>query len=223
MRADISKLQRDLGTTTIYVTHDQVEAMTMGDRVAVMNAGVLLQADAPQRLYDEPANLFVAGFIGTPPMNLLGADVHVENGSVALAVGEQRIELSDAVLNRYPGVRGAAGRRAVLGIRSDDLHLARNRPELPTFTATLQLVESLGSQSMAYFKVDAESLRTDADDEAELQPEVDAEGVTATRPNLVAAFAARDALSLKLDDRVPLAVDVAQVHVFDADSGAPLR
>ena len=75
MRADISKLQRDLGTTTIYVTHDQVEAMTMGDRVAVMSQGVLQQVDAPQRLYDQPANLFVAGFIGTPPMNLIEADV----------------------------------------------------------------------------------------------------------------------------------------------------
>src|SRR6187401_1866628 len=91
MRADISKLQRDLGTTTVYVTHDQVEAMTMGDRVAVMNQGVLQQVDTPQRLYDQPANLFVAGFIGTPPMNLIEADVSVEGDSVMLLIGGQSL------------------------------------------------------------------------------------------------------------------------------------
>src|ERR687888_328758 len=87
MRADIAHLQRELGTTTIYVTHDQVEAMTMGDRVAVMSQGVLQQVDTPQRLYDHPANLFVAGFIGTPPMNLLAATVHADNGRVELGLG----------------------------------------------------------------------------------------------------------------------------------------
>src|ERR671937_1448935 len=87
MRADIAKLQHELGTTTVYVTHDQVEAMTMGDRVAVMSRGVLQQVDTPQRLYDHPANLFVAGFIGTPPMNLLEATVSASNGDVSLLVG----------------------------------------------------------------------------------------------------------------------------------------
>ena len=87
MRADIAKLQHDLGTTTIYVTHDQVEAMTMGDRVAVMSLGVLQQVDTPQRLYDTPANLFVAGFIGTPPMNLIQADVSTQNGTVSVTLG----------------------------------------------------------------------------------------------------------------------------------------
>src|SRR5438445_192986 len=104
MRADIAKLQHDLGTTTIYVTHDQVEAMTMGDRVAVMSLGVLQQVDTPQRLYEQPANLFVAGFIGTPPMNLVEADVATHNGTVAVKISGQEIELSDATLARYPGV-----------------------------------------------------------------------------------------------------------------------
>src|SRR5688572_9232358 len=121
MRADISKLQRDLGTTTVYVTHDQVEAMTMGDRVAVMNQGVLQQVDTPQRLYDQPANLFVAAFIGTPPMNLIQAGVTTSNGTVTLTVGEQTLPLPDAALSRYPAVRGYAGRPIVLGIRADDL------------------------------------------------------------------------------------------------------
>jgi multiple sugar transport system ATP-binding protein len=222
MRADISRLQRDLQTTTIYVTHDQVEAMTMGDRVAVMSGGVLQQVDAPQRLFDNPANLFVAGFIGTPPMNLIQAGVRTENGAVTVGVGDQQLPLADQTLSRYPGVRGYAGRQVVLGIRSDDLHPTRNRPELPTLHATLELLEALGSQSMAYFRVDAETMRTDSDD-LEDEVEEDAEGVTAGRPNLVATFAARDALGLKVADDIPLGVDVAMVHLFDAETGAPLR
>ena len=225
MRADIAKLQRDLGTTTIYVTHDQVEAMTMGDRVAVMSQGVLQQVDTPQRLYDEPANLFVAGFIGTPPMNLLEASVAVEAGSVSLAVAGQRLALSDDALARYPRVRGYDGRPVVLGVRSDDLHPAATRPELPALTAKLELVEALGSQSMAYFRVDARAVRSGAGgvEEAIEEEEGAGEGVTAARPNLVASFAARDALGLRIEDDVPIAVDVAHAHLFDADAGEPLR
>jgi multiple sugar transport system ATP-binding protein len=100
MRADIAKLQREIGTTTIYVTHDQVEAMTMGDRVAVMNFGELQQVDAPQRLYDEPANLFVAGFIGTPPMNLLEGIVNARNGDFSFTLGEQQLPLTGEALAR---------------------------------------------------------------------------------------------------------------------------
>jgi multiple sugar transport system ATP-binding protein len=96
MRGEIARLQHELGTTTIYVTHDQVEAMTMGDRVAVMSGGELQQIDTPQRLYDEPANVFVAGFIGTPPMNLLLARVEVDSGVVSLVLGDQRFELPAA-------------------------------------------------------------------------------------------------------------------------------
>src|SRR4051795_6224203 len=145
MRADIAKLQHELQTTTVYVTHDQVEAMTMGDRVAVMNQGVLQQVDTPQRLYEMPANLFVAGFIGTPPMNLIQADVSTQNGTVSVTLAGQCVELSDAVLKRYPGTRGYAGRSVVFGVRSEDLFLAEERPDLPTIHASLQLLEALGS------------------------------------------------------------------------------
>jgi len=182
MRADIARLQRELGTTTIYVTHDQVEAMTMGDRVAVMSDGVLQQVDAPQRLYDAPANLFVAGFIGTPPMNLIQAQVQQQNGTIALAVGDQALTLADQTLARYPQVRGAAGQPVVLGVRSEDLYPARNRPELPSLTAELQLLEALGAQSIAHLKVNAPVLRLHAahtdDEEEEIE---EGEGVTATR------------------------------------------
>jgi multiple sugar transport system ATP-binding protein len=223
MRADIAKLQRDLETTTIYVTHDQVEAMTMGDRVAVMNHGVLQQVDTPQRLYDMPANLFVAGFIGTPPMNLLEASVVAQNGSVSLALADQRLALTNEALARFPSLRGHDRGSIILGVRSDDLHLAQTRPDLPVLTAKLELIEALGSQSMAYFRVGARAIRTDLEDVEDAVEESEGEGVTATRPNFVAAFPARTALGLRIEDDVPLGVDLAEVHLFDSDSGAPLR
>jgi multiple sugar transport system ATP-binding protein len=223
MRSDIAKLQHDLETTTIYVTHDQVEAMTMGDRVAVMSQGVLQQVDAPQRLYEQPANLFVAGFIGTPPMNLLATTVVAEDGAVALSIGEQTLALSDATTRRYPGVRGYGGRDVVLGIRSDDIYLAQARPDLPALTASLQLVEALGSHSMAYFKIDALVVRAGELAEEAEEAAAEGEGVTASRPNLVATFSASDAAALKLADQVPVAIDVANVHLFDPGTGEPLR
>jgi len=224
MRADIAKLQHDLGTTTIYVTHDQVEAMTMGDRVAVMSLGVLQQVDTPQRLYEQPANLFVAGFIGTPPMNLVEADVAARNGNVSVKISGQDVPLSDATLKRYPGVRAYAGRSIVFGVRSDDLYLPKERPDLPSLSASLQLVEQLGSHSMAYFKIDAHVIQAGAGGiEDVVEEEGDAEGVTASRPNLVASFTAVEAAALRLGDEIPVAVDVAKVHLFDADTGEPLR
>src|SRR3954453_20748779 len=113
MRADIAKLQHELGTTTIYVTHDQIEAMTMGDRVAVMSGGILQQVDTPQRLYDFPANLFVAGFIGSPPMNLLEATVAV-NGGVSIDLAGTKLDVPDEALAAYPKVRGYDGRSVVV-------------------------------------------------------------------------------------------------------------
>jgi multiple sugar transport system ATP-binding protein len=220
MRADIAKLQREIGTTTIYVTHDQVEAMTMGDRVAVMNFGELQQVDAPQRLYDEPANLFVAGFIGTPPMNLLEGTLMTDNGDLSFGLGEQRLPLTAGALARYPGARGRDGQSVVVGIRAGNLHPPRSRPDLPTVEARLDLVEALGSESMVYFRIEAAVVRpAGADDEEEAEPA--GEGVTATRPNLVAAFPPD--VKLTLGESVPLAVDVDKIHLFDRETGAPLR
>jgi len=221
MRADIAKLQRDLETTTIYVTHDQVEAMTMGDRVAVMNQGRLQQVDTPQRLYDNPANLFVAGFIGTPPMNLLAATVASTDGTVNLKLGGQHVPLSDESMRRFPEVRGREGRSVVLGVRADDLHRADRRPELPAIKAGLELIEALGSQSIAYFRVDAMVIGVD-DDLLEEQ-EADGEGVTAARPNLVASMPAEEAIGLRAGEQVPLAIDTKHIHLFDAETGEPLR
>jgi multiple sugar transport system ATP-binding protein len=220
MRADIAKLQREIGTTTIYVTHDQVEAMTMGDRVAVMSAGELQQIDTPQRLYDVPANVFVAGFIGTPPMNLLEATVMARNGDFAFGLGDQELPLSGEALTRYPGCRDRTGQKVVVGIRAGHLHPAGQRPDLPTLDARIDLVEALGSESVAHFRIEAETVRP-LDLEEEEEPEPDGEGVTSTRPNLVAAFPAD--VQLKLGEQVPVAVEVDKLHFFDRETGAPLR
>jgi len=218
MRADIAKLQHDLGTTTIYVTHDQVEAMTMGDRVAVMNGGVLQQVAEPQRLYDQPENLFVAGFIGTPPMNLLEVRVS-SNGGVSIELGGTTLEVPDQALKAYPGVRGYGGRTVIAGLRSQFIHPASERADLPTIEARIDLVEALGAESIAYFRIEAKAIRdVEVGQEAE---EGRAEGAVGTRPNLVAQFPAH--IALRLGSSVPVAVDVGRLHFFDAETGDPLR
>ena len=134
--------------------------------------------------------------------------------------------LSDRAAKRYPGVRAYDGRSVVVGVRADNLHLARVRDDLPTLGARLELLEALGSQSMAYFKVDAPTVRPgidQVDEELEADEEEGGEGVTAARPNFVASFTAEEAVSLRLDEEVPVAVEVGQLHFFDEETGAPLR
>ena len=121
MRAEIAKLQSDLGTTTVYVTHDQIEAMTMGDRVAVMRKGELQQVAAPQELYDKPLNLFVGGFIGSPAMNLVEAKLERANGGLAAVAGGERIVLGDETLSARPALKDYEGQEVILGIRPEDL------------------------------------------------------------------------------------------------------
>jgi len=219
MRAEIAKLQHELGTTTIYVTHDQVEAMTMGDRVAVMSMGVLQQVDHPQRLYDEPANLFVAGFIGTPPMNLFEGTVRIAGDDVSVTLGPATLPVAPVCVQRYAAVRGEDGRAVVVGIRAEDLHPASARPDYPTVDGSVELVEALGSGLMVYLRIDAESVRpagAEAVEEAE-----GAEGIVAARPNLIAHFPPR--LDLRLGETVPIAIDTAGLHFFDRETGAALR
>jgi multiple sugar transport system ATP-binding protein len=220
MRADIAHLQRELGVTTIYVTHDQVEAMTMGDRVAVMSKGHLQQVDAPQRLYDRPENLFVAGFIGTPPMNLLEATASA-NGSVSIDLGGNKLAIADQALALYPRLREYDGRKVIVGLRAGDLHPAQGRDDLPQMSARVELVESLGGESMAYFRVDTRQIKAEEAEEEEVLASDSAETVVGARPNLVASFPAH--VQLKLGDEVPIAVDTKNLHFFDEATGAPLR
>jgi multiple sugar transport system ATP-binding protein len=218
MRAEIGKLQHELRTTTIYVTHDQVEAMTMGDRVAVMNMGVLQQVDTPQHLYDEPFNLFVAGFIGTPPMNLFDGVVHA-NGGVSVSIGGSTLPVADVCVARYRGISGADGREVVVGVRAEDVHPAGSRPGLPTIDGRIELVEALGSGLMTHLHVDAEQVRPEGTEEPELPEEAESELVM--RPNLIAHFPPR--LDLEIGDTIPLAIDSAGLHFFDKQTGAALR
>jgi multiple sugar transport system ATP-binding protein len=220
MRADIAKLQRELKTTTVYVTHDQIEAMTMGDRVAVMNKGVLQQVDAPQRLYDRPENLFVAGFIGSPPMNLLEAQVSA-NGGVSIDLGGNTLPIPDAALANYPKLREWNGRNVIVGLRAGDLHPAQGFDQLPQITADVELVESLGGESMAYFKVDARQIKAESSAAEEELENEDEASVVGSRPNLVASFPPH--VQLRIGDRVQIAVDAKNLHFFDEGSGAPLR
>ena len=206
MRAEIGKLQHELATTTIYVTHDQVEAMTMGDRVAVMSMGVLQQVDTPQHLYDEPFNLFVAGFIGTPPMNLFEGTVHTNGGGVTVTIGSSTLPVAPVCLARYSGVTHADGLEVVVGIRAEDVHPASARPDMPTLDGRIELVEALGSGLMAHLHIDAQQVRPEGAEEVELPEEGDSAVVA--RPNLIAHFPPRLDLQHRRHDpdRPPLSV-----------------
>src|SRR5262245_4890910 len=164
MRAEISRLQRDLGVTTIYVTHDQIEAMTMGDRVAVMRKGELQQVAEPQELYDRPVNLFVGGFIGSPAMNLLEATLVRRNGGYAVQSGSQTVSLNAETIAAQPGLSSYEGKLVVLGVRPEDLEdaaLATDTPPDRRIRGEVTLREALGSEIMVHFTVDANAALTE--------------------------------------------------------------
>ena len=164
MRAEIAKLQSDLGTTTVYVTHDQIEAMTMGDRVAVMRKGELQQVAAPQELYDRPVNLFVGGFIGSPAMNLVEAKLERANGGLAAVAGGEKIVLGDETLSARPALKEYQGREVILGIRPEDLEdaaLAVDATSDRQLSGEVELTEALGSEVMVHFTIDAQPAMTD--------------------------------------------------------------
>jgi multiple sugar transport system ATP-binding protein len=223
MRAEISELQNNLGVTTIYVTHDQVEAMTMGDRVAVMRKGELQQADEPQELYDHPVNLFVAGFIGSPSMNMLEATLVSENGGLKVKSGSQEIALSEQTLAQRPALRSYEGREVVLGIRPEDLEdiqLAGESAHGGRLKGTVTLREALGAEIMVHFSVDAPPAVTE--DVKELAEDVgEADRVAAqaeqTSTVLVGRFGARS--RVKVGDEIDVAVDTRQLHFFDPETG----
>ncbi len=158
MRAEIAALQRELGVTTVYVTHDQIEAMTMGDRVAVLKDGYLQQVDTPQNLYDHPVNVFVAAFIGSPSMNLFEADLHLSGDVGTVTLGSHVIAFSSECLVKAPRLRDYDDRRVIVGIRPEDYEdaaFAPRTPESQRITSTVALIEALGSEIMVHFNVDA--------------------------------------------------------------------
>ena len=223
MRAEISKLQRDLGVTTIYVTHDQVEAMTMGDRVAVMRKGELQQVASPQELYDHPVNLFVGGFIGSPAMNMVEATLQRSDGTLAAVLGDQQLVLDENVLSARPGLRTYEGRPVVLGIRPEHLEDAAVADEGgpgQRLRGTVELREALGSELMIHLGIDARPAITDdvrelAEDVGDVATqELEQPGALAT---LVGRFDPRS--QIREGDAAEIAVDTRALHFFDSDTG----
>jgi multiple sugar transport system ATP-binding protein len=224
MRAEIAKLQQDLGVTTIYVTHDQTEAMTMGDRVALLKQGRLQQVDVPQVLYERPTNLFVAGFIGSPAMNLVDAALDREADRLTVSFGSTTIELDDGVLDRRPALRRYEGRRMVVGIRPEDLDDASLAPDgsgRRRVTATVDLVEALGAEVLAHFTVDAPPVVTD--DTKELVRDLGAtEQLEARVEEGTSSFVARldPRTGARRGERLEMSVDVERMHFFDLEDGS---
>jgi multiple sugar transport system ATP-binding protein len=207
MRAYVSQLHQRLAKTILYVTHDQVEAMTMGDRVAVMRDGRLEQVDAPQRLYDHPASLFVAAFIGSPAMNLLrGTLAPAGPQGGVLALGSSSLPLSPALLDARGELAARAGQELVVGIRPEALNPAPS--DGPAIEGTIALVESLGSDLLVHVDVDAPSVSA---------AEVAAGDANGSTPAL-ATLTARVEPSVKAaaGERMRLAVDPERLHFFDA-------
>ena len=221
MRSEISRMQRDLGTTMIYVTHDQTEAMTMGTKVAVMKKGDLQQVDAPETLFSRPNNLFVAGFIGSPAMNLLNARVSGSNGSVFVEFGGVRLRVDDEIVRERPALQRYDGRPVVLGIRPDateDASLAREAPEDRRLPAVAELRETVGSEAYVHFTLDippvvTEDTRELAEDTGvEMLQKLDEEASTNTTP-FVARVHARS--TAREGERVELFVDTRELHFFE--------
>jgi multiple sugar transport system ATP-binding protein len=211
MRAEVQRIQRRINVATIYVTHDQVEAMTMGDRVAVMRSGVLQQVDHPQVLYSHPDNLFVASFIGSPAMNLYEASLTEDAGTVRL--GSQDIQLPQPVREAHPALAAYAGKKVILGLRPEHLPAAGNGAAGPALAGTVDLVEALGSELMVHFTIDARRVRaegaTSDDEDATAES---GEGVARVDPSA----------KVTVGEKITFAVNAAGMQFFDPDSGAAI-
>jgi multiple sugar transport system ATP-binding protein len=211
MRAYIARLHQRLETTTLYVTHDQTEAMTMADRVAVMRDGRIEQVDRPQAIYERPANVFVAGFIGSPAMNLVHSRIEAENGSLHATLGEHRLRVPDRPL-RWPGLGRYVGRNLVLGLRPESLTDARGEPTAPGTTIEVEaaLAEPLGAETILHFDAKATSARAEPILETE-----DGHGA-----HLTARLGGQAAI--EAGERIALAVGVERLHFFDPETGAAI-
>jgi multiple sugar transport system ATP-binding protein len=209
---------------TLYVTHDQTEAMTMGDRVAVLRGGTLQQVAAPHDLYEQPANLFVASFIGSPSMNLYEATIAGPADGLVLSLGSQRLALPAGAGRRHPALADAAGRRIVVGIRPECLTVTpppdAEAAGETTLSVRAELVESLGNESLVHFSTDARMVRNhggvftaDVDASGDIAGAAATEGVARVDPRV----------PIVDGDRLTLAVDVDRLHFFDAETGDAIR
>jgi multiple sugar transport system ATP-binding protein len=252
MRAEIARLQRTLGVTTLYVTHDQVEAMTMGTRVAVLDKGRLQQVDSPQRIYDAPRNLFVATFMGSPAMNLLPGRVVRDDDGLVIDLGAQRLPVDPDLAAAHPDLAERVGQRVILGVRPEALDDAGVEPEVPgdrVLEATVDLVESLGAELMVHVAItgvtdvvdgpsaaaattggatgtevsDACETGKDGEDDAGEAGDVAGQWTAVVDRGGRAVARLSTRSRVRPGDAVKLAVDPSGLHLFDSTSGVSLR
>jgi multiple sugar transport system ATP-binding protein len=225
MRAEISRIQREVNVTSIYVTHDQVEAMTMGDRVAVLKLGILQQIDSPQILYRRPRNLFVGGFIGSPAMNMVEANVIHSNGSLAVEFGGNRITVDPEAAALRPALADYDGRSVIVGVRPEDMEdgaLSPGAPENRRMRTLVELREDMGSEVLVHFSLDAPPVLTEDTKELAADRGQDVEELEQLqdRAPWIARFDADTQAREK--DAVEVLVDTRSLHFFDKETGAAI-
>ena len=224
MRAEIARIQQEMKVTTIYVTHDQVEAMTMGDRVAVMRRGELQQMAEPQKLYDSPKNLFVASFIGSPAMNIFEATIERRDGGLAVKLGDQELEIPADAAQRRPALAGYAGRRLAVGIRPEhleDASVARNGGG--RLHGRVKLTEALGSEILAHVEVHAKPVVTEDVVEGAVvsaeEHEVAADLMSENGAKATLVGRLDPSSRVKPDSEVELTVETEKLQFFDLETG----
>jgi multiple sugar transport system ATP-binding protein len=230
MRAEIARIQRELGTTTIYVTHDQTEAMTMGDRVAVMRKGELQQMDTPQKLYSDPHNLFVASFIGSPAMNVIEAQIERSNGNLSARIADQELAIPQQLAAARPALQGYAGRKVALGVRPeqlDDAALKGDGAPGTRLRGRVLLTEALGSELLAHVEIEGRRVVTDevvetaADVDEAMVEELDLGDAHGDQTIFVGRFDA--ASEVRPGHIVDLAVHTDKLQFFDLETGSAIR
>ncbi len=222
MRAEIAGLQRELGVTTVYVTHDQVEAMTMGDRVAVLKRGYLQQVDTPQNLYDTPSNVFVAGFIGSPSMNLFTSVLERHDGGLGVRVGNDVLSIPAATLAANPTLEGYAGESIVVGLRPEDIEdaaVASDAPADRRITTTVTLIEALGSEIILHFPLSSEPYEIM---DVEFEGEDAVAAATDETGNYIYVARVSPRSPARIGQSIDLVVDTGRFHFFDPKTGAAL-
>jgi len=220
MRSEIARIQADLDVTTIYVTHDQVEAMTMGDRVAVLRKGMLQQVGSPKELFAKPVNLFVAGFIGSPAMNFLSSRLERTDGGAAVSLGSQRVEISRDTVARRSELERFFDKDVIVGIRPQDFQDARFAAggDAARLKAKVDLVEALGTQTLIHFEVDAPPVNTEEMKELAEDAGAGEGGLGGERAQFVAEVDPKSQVSR--GEPVELTIDSSQLHFFDPQTGS---
>jgi multiple sugar transport system ATP-binding protein len=222
MRSEVTRIQRQVGVATLYVTHDQVEAMTMGDRVAVLRAGALQQCDSPKAIYDHPANIFVASFMGAPPMNLF--EGFLGEGARSVKIGSEVVDLPDEVLSERPELRTWSNKMVVVGVRPEDLSIAAtpdptSHPRLARLRGEIVIVEELGFEQLVHFATDAHMVASESEPHADT--ELSPLGASALGNECIARVDAH--LRLRAGDRMEFGVDPHALHFFDPVTGSSIQ